>query len=391
MINIQNKDFLLNSILEYCDDLITIKDVNLKYIACNKAFLKHIGAEKDSEIVGKSVYEVFSPINAEILTNKILDVINSGNTKTYVFKIDVKGKPIIVKQISSPIIKDGKVQWVLSISSDVTQEENLKLKLVEKISQLNTILEYLPINLYMKNAKGEYLLGTKYAKNFVENGVDVYSGINFDIEESKEQTLSEDSYVLTNKKPLCGEKTTKDYNGKTHWYKFHKVPILLSNNDVSGLITIVKNIDNEKILENRKSLFLATLSHDLKNPLLAQISSLDLFSKGTFGELNETQKEIIDLILESSQYMRDMLYSLLKAFKDNHGSIKFERQNFDVYKLISKIIKEMNDLAVENNIKINFESTISDNNKMIYADEIQLRRVVGNILNNAISYGYKNT
>ena len=372
MINIQNKDFLLNSILEYCDDLITIKDVNLKYIACNKAFLKHIGAEKDSEIVGKSVYEVFSPINAEILTNKILDVINSGNTKTYVFKIDVKGKPIIVKQISSPIIKDGKVQWVLSISSDVTQEENLKLKLVEKISQLNTILEYLPINLYMKNAKGEYLLGTKYAKNFVENGVDVYSGINFDIEESKEQTLSEDSYVLTNKKPLCGEKTTKDYNGKTHWYKFHKVPILLSNNDVSGLITIVKNIDNEKILENRKSLFLATLSHDLKNPLLAQISSLDLFSKGTFGELNETQKEIIDLILESSQYMRDMLYSLLKAFKDNHGSIKFERQNFDVYKLISKIIKEMNDLAVENNIKINFESTISDNNKMIYVDEIRV-------------------
>lgn len=391
MINIQNKDFLLNSILEYCDDLITIKDVNLKYIACNKAFLKHIGAEKDSEIVGKSVYEVFSPINAEILTNKILDVINSGNTKTYVFKIDLQGKPRIVKQISSPIIKDGKVQWVLSISSDVTQEENLKLKLVEKISQLNTILEYLPINLYMKNAKGEYILGTKYAKNFVENGVDVYSGINFDIEESKEQTLSEDSYVLTNKKPLCGEKTTKDSDGKTHWYKFHKVPILLSNNDVSGLITIVKNIDNEKILENRKSLFLATLSHDLKNPLLAQISSLDLFSKGTFGELNETQKEIIDLILESSQYMRDMLYSLLKAFKDNHGSIKFERQNFDVYKLISKIIKEMNDLAVENNIKINFESTISDNNKMIYADEIQLRRVVGNILNNAISYGYKNT
>ena len=73
----------------------------------------------------------------------------------------------------------------------------------------------------MINDKGEYLLGTKYAKNFVENGVDVYSGINFDIEESKEQTLSEDSYVLTNKKPLCGEKTTKDSNGKTHWYKFH--------------------------------------------------------------------------------------------------------------------------------------------------------------------------
>ncbi len=391
MVDIQNKDFLLNSILEYCDDLITIKDVNLKYLACNRAFLNHLGAEKDSEVVGKSVYEVFNPTNAEILASKFSNVINSGSTKTCVFKINIKGEPRIVKQISSPIIKDGKLQGVLSISSDVTQEENLKLKLVEKISQLNTILEYLPINLYMKNAQGEYLLGTKYAKDFVDNGVDAYSGITVNMDESKKQTLSEDSYVLTNKKPLHGEKTAQDYKGQTHWFRYQKVPILMDNNEVSGLITLVKNIDNEKNLENRKNLFLATLSHDLKNPLLAQISSLDLFSKGTFGELNETQKEMIDLILESSKYMRDMLYSLLKAFKDNHGSIKFERRNFDVYKLISKIVKEMNDLALENDIKINFDSAILDEDKMIYADEIQLRRVVGNILNNAISYGYKNT
>lgn len=391
MIDIQNKDFLLNSILEYCDDLITIKDENLKYVACNKAFLKHIGAQSESEIVGKSLYEIFNPVNAELLVNKFSEVLNSDTAKTSVFKINIKGSLRILKQISSPIFRDGKLCGMLSISSDVTQEENLKLELVEKIRQLNAILEYLPINLYMKNAKGEYLLGTKNAKDFVYNGVDSYSNVAVDMVEAKEQTLSEDSYVLTNKKPLCGEKTAKDPDGHIHWYRYQKVPILKNNNEVAGLITIVKNIDGEKSLENRKSLFLATLSHDLKNPLLAQISSLELFRKGTFGELNETQKEMLDLILESSKYMKDMLYSLLKTFKDNHGSIKFERTKFDIQKLVLKLIKEMNDLAFENGIKINFDSNIADDNKMIYADEIQLHRVVGNILNNAISYGYKDT
>lgn len=390
MIDIQNKDFLLNSILEYCDDLITIKDENLKYIACNKAFLKHVGAQNESEIVGKSVYEIF-PVNAELLVNKFSEALNSDTAKTSIFKINIKGNLRILKQISSPIIRNGKLCGILSVSSDVTQEENLKLELVEKIRQLNAILEYLPLNLYMKNAQGEYLLGTKNAKDFVDNGVDSYSSVTVNMSEAKEQTLSEDSYVLTNKKPLCGEKTAKDNDGHIHWYRYQKVPILKNNNDVAGLITIVKNIDDEKSLENRKSLFLATLSHDLKNPLLAQISSLELFSKGTFGELNETQKEMLDLILESSKYMKDMLYSLLKTFKDNHGSIKFERTRFDIQKLVSKLIKEMNDLAFENGIKINFESKIADADKFIYADEIQLHRVVGNILNNAISYGYKDT
>ena len=45
MINIQNKDFLLNSILEYCDDLITIKDVNLKYIACTTDIIYELNTD----------------------------------------------------------------------------------------------------------------------------------------------------------------------------------------------------------------------------------------------------------------------------------------------------------------------------------------------------------
>ena len=82
----------------------------------------------------------------------------------------------------------------------------------------------------------------------------------------------------------------------------------------------------------KKNLFLATLSHDLKNPLQAQISTLELFNKGAFGELNNTQKEILEMMLESSKYMRTMLYSLLKTCKENNGIIYLEKKYFDIKK-----------------------------------------------------------
>lgn len=48
MIDIEGKEHLLDAIFEYCEDIITVKDLDLKYIAYNKAFLRSIieGDEK---------------------------------------------------------------------------------------------------------------------------------------------------------------------------------------------------------------------------------------------------------------------------------------------------------------------------------------------------------
>ena len=77
----------------------------------------------------------------------------------------------------------------------------------------------------------------------------------------------------------------------------------------------MQNTDLEKHIESQKELFLATLTHDLKTPLQAQIKSLELLSNGNFGMINKSQKEIVDMIIESSVFMREMLYSVLLTYK----------------------------------------------------------------------------
>ena len=142
-------------------------------------------------------------------------------------------------------------------------------------------------------------------------------------------------------------------------------------------------------LEKQKELFLATLTHDLKTPLQAQISSLELLSKGTFGAVNNEQKEIIDMIIESSSFMREMLYSILSIYKYERGMVRLNKQNFNFDNLIRTCLKETIHLAREKQIQIEYKNLSAETS--LIADESQIRRVLSNILNNAINYAYQNT
>lgn len=85
-----------------------------------------------------------------------------------------------------------------------------------------------------------------------------------------------------------------------------------------------------------------------------------------------------------------MLYSLLKSGKDNNGILMLNRTHFNLYKVVKKCIKEINDLALSKGIKIEISSTLKEDD-LLFADEIQMRRVIGNMLNNGINYAYDNS
>ena len=394
MIDIKGKEHLLDAIFEYCEDIITVKDLDLKYIAYNKAFLRSIieGDEK-TPIIGKSVDEVFPNGEcAQVVINNVQKAISELETNCYTFRYKIHGVNKIIKQTTTPIVREGIVCGVLSVSRDVTREENLKTRLLEKNYQLNTLLENLPLLVYMKDKNRNLVVANNESRNFVLNGIDSYSdGVEIDMKDALPEIENEDNYVLQNKKHLRKEKVVKGSDGKQHWYRIHNAPILMSDNNVTGLVTISKNIDADKKLENQRDLFLATLSHDLKNPLQAQISSLEMLYREYCGKIDEGHQEIMELVIESAKYMKDMLCTLLKTCKQNNGIIQLVYSRFDILSLMTKSIREVRDLGKIKNVEIKLSTQLKENEKLMYADENQLRRVIGNMLNNAINYAFENS
>ena len=81
--------------------------------------------------------------------------------------------------------------------------------------------------------------------------------------------------------------------------------------------------------------------HDLKNPTIAQIRSLELLLKGNFGNLNNEQAEIVEMVLDSCRYMYGMLSTLLATYRNDNGEIKFNFAEFLFSELVNECVSEM--------------------------------------------------
>ncbi len=381
---------LQNVIMNNCDDAVTVKDLNLKYITCNKAFLQLLGIENEEKIHNKRIDEILSAKNCNIIKKSFKIISKTLQSNSCIITLDKDFSSKIYKVMSFPIIQKEQFLGILSITRDVTDEELLKLKLIEKIGMINSLLENIPMIAFLKDKNNNYITGSKYSKSFFLDGVDKYSdNIKLNLKDASEIIELEDNNIIKQQKKLIKEKIIQATNGQDHWYKIYKTPILDVNNEVNGIVSLAQNIDAEKQLELQKELFIATLTHDLKNPLQAQISSLELLSKGTFGQITDSQKDIVNMILESAGFMHEMLYSILATYKYDNGMVKLHKEIFNIEQLLKICIKEAFYLAKEKNIEIEYISLI--NNPNLFADESQIRRVIANLLNNAINYAYRNT
>lgn len=185
-----------------------------------------------------------------------------------------------------------------------------------------------------------------------------------------------------------GENVSFSLKHKEKTYNIYLYPIK-QNEKTDGVLTFALDCTKEKAENSQKEMFIATLAHDLKTPLLAQIKSLEMLKKGIWGSLNNDQTEIISVIIESSEFMKQMLYSLLEIYRFKNGKILINPEKFDLEILIQSCIKEILGLAKSNNINIKYTNLCADT--IINGDKTLIKRVILNLLDNSINYAYKNS
>ena len=146
--------------------------------------------------------------------------------------------------------------------------------------------------------------------------------------------------------------------------------------------------DND-ILQRQRETFVASLSHDLKNPTIAQIRAIELILKGKFGKIEPEQREIMEMLLDSCKYMNAMLGSVLATYRNEEGTIKLKSEEVSIADLAEECVDEMVYLAKDKGINVSLENTANKEN--VWGDKVQLRRVIMNLLSNSIKYAYQNT
>ncbi len=153
-------------------------------------------------------------------------------------------------------------------------------------------------------------------------------------------------------------------------------------------VLIIKNITDQKELETLKEDFVATLTHDLKVPIIAETNMLDLLLNENFGKISEKQEIALKNMQTSNRELLDLVQIVLETYKFSNQSIRLSRENIMLKGFIEEIISEMRPIAdkTKNSLLFNLPRDIR-----VFADRIQLKRVVKNLIQNAISYGEANS
>lgn len=149
-------------------------------------------------------------------------------------------------------------------------------------------------------------------------------------------------------------------------------------------IIIIKNVTDQKELENLKEDFVATLTHDLKVPIIAETNMLELFLNESFGPVSEKQEIALKNMQTSNRELLDLVQIVLETYKLRDGNIVLYKENIMLKSFLEEIIDEMEPIAIKTNNNIEFKT---QRDIMVYADRIQLKRVIKNLIQNAISYG----
>lgn len=149
-------------------------------------------------------------------------------------------------------------------------------------------------------------------------------------------------------------------------------------------VLILKNVTNQRELDNLKEDFVATLTHDLKVPIIAEKNMLELFLSESFGNISEKQQIALENMQSSNKELLDLVQTVLETYKLKGNKIRLYRENILLKGYISEIIEEMKPIADKTGNQIDF---ILSRDIRVFADKMQLKRVIKNLIQNAISYG----
>lgn len=132
-----------------------------------------------------------------------------------------------------------------------------------------------------------------------------------------------------------------------------------------------------------KDKFFSIIAHDLRSPFTALLSLSDILLE-QFGELDdETKKEYIGMIRESSENTFKLIENLLEWSRVQRGTIEINPEQFRLAGMVRRILNLHKQIA--DNKGIEMQHGI-DETEAVYADSNMVETVIRNLVLNAIKF-----
>ena len=156
------------------------------------------------------------------------------------------------------------------------------------------------------------------------------------------------------------------------------------NETVIGKVIVLRNITPFHELNEAKTNFIATVSHELKTPISSIKMSAKLLTDNRIGNLNGEQQDLIRSITDDSDRLLKITSELLNMSQVETGNLQLKLQQANPEDIIGSAILAVQFQAQQKNILI--KQNIATNLPSVLADTEKTSWVLINFLTNAVKY-----
>jgi PAS domain S-box-containing protein len=272
-------------------------------------------------------------------------------------------------------------------------------ELRQQTRYLRTLIDTLPLLVWLKDTKSEYLTANQVTADACGRSVQDIVGKS-DLElwprEIAESYRADDAEVMASRQRKTVEEHLAGVQG-TIWIETYKAPVLDEDGTVLGTVGAARDISERKAAEaareaalaeaerlaQLRSEFLAQMSHELRTPLNAILGYAQILQRD--AQLTARQARGLAIIQESGHHLLTLINDILDLSRI--GASKLELYPVDVN--LSAFLRTVCDIirvkADEKSLLFTYEES-ADLPAAVRVDDKRLRQVLLNLLGNAIKF-----
>lgn len=369
--------------LTWCDKTRSIHEVDSDYIP--------------NIIDGTAFYKNgYSRNTISMIVNKAISNKTSFSEKLQL--VTAKGKEIWVTSSGKPIYKHGKFTGLIGTIQNINELTLKEIKTKENEYLLRTLIDNLPLNIYIKDLDSKRILVNKAEIQFngLSNEDELLGKDDYEFydKETATKLRKEDLMVMQGLKPVVGkeiEHTMK--NGEETTFLTSKIPLVGSDGNAYGLVGInmdisdlkqkeheLRNLIDVTSLQNEK---LINFAHIISHNLRSHSANFSMLIDFLIDEKDKEERErIIQMLLNSSNNLLDTLENLNEVVDINTNTNLKKKEIF----INTALIKVQQNLSVFLKVnKVNIINNIPPTTKINVVPSY-IESILTNLITNSIKY-----
>jgi PAS domain S-box-containing protein len=162
------------------------------------------------------------------------------------------------------------------------------------------------------------------------------------------------------------------------------MPIWGQNSTLIGLIILIRDITEEREIEQTRDAITETIVHDVRSPMSAIVGALELLKDVLSDSKNSIAEQALLVAERSANRVISLTEELLDIARLQSGRMDIVKEDIDFHSLVDELMIDFTAIANENSVFI--RNNVSKKTPLVRADPDKLIRILTNLVDNAIKF-----